>query len=334
MLGINFPEFIRFLMQVGAAVVGAASFWGMVFVWRSRRPGQDSFRKLAEVLMRLFTAAFILFVITWLLGAFIFYPSVATAHEGITLKAMPLYIAAGFRSGADLMFLFVLTALVNFWLYYYRRPLWQKYAVWLFGAQFLLVSAVLLLAVFSGQYDARQFYYSFHSWHSIFTLGTVITVDFLFLAVLTLHAHRKTLYNFFFVISAFIWAGLGVDFLSNALVFEEAFQFSTQFKFIQTVVAILIINGALLSGRISEALTVLKEADHIGRDTALGKIIGVSGAVSIVSWLTITFVDFFRFGLSYWQFLLIFLTAIIAAYYLHRPISYWLGFVFKKHAEE
>ena len=150
-------------------------------------------------------------------------------------------------------------------------------------------------------------------------------MDYLFLATFRLHSHKKSLYEFFPIISLFIWIGFSIDFLSNFLIFEEAFHINDQFLFIQTVVAVIIFNGAILSGRINEILIHFSQLiEQKLVDPALQRIIRISGSVSIVSWLAITFVDFFEFTLKYWQFLGIYMLVIVLAYTAHNILGAFL----------
>ena len=118
-----------------------------------------------------------------------------------------------------------------------------------------------------------------------------------------------------------IWAGLGVDFSSNTLVFKDAFHVDPQFLFVQTVVAILVINGALLSVRINDALIRSAErGEKEVQNRTVRRLIGVSGSVSFVSWATIYFADFFELTLSYPQMLAVYISAVVVVFLLHRTV--------------
>jgi hypothetical protein len=322
MFGVTFPELVRFFIQFGVAVGGAASLWGFVFSWKSQKSADPIFKKFSELLIWLFLGGFLFFLFNWLVGfAFIFVPQ-AAAHEGIIIYPSLDYIRSGFSANLIPVIFLIFFGITNIHLYFFYREKWDKYSLVLWGAQFLLFSAIASLGVFTGSLDRQQLFFSFHNWHSILTLGSVIVVDYLFLVTFRMHTHKKSLYSFFPIISLFIWIGLGVDFLSNLLIFEEGFRISDQFLFIQTVIAIIITNGAVLSGRINDVLinfNWLEKRELV--NPVLKRVISVSGSISIVSWLTITFVDFFEFPLRYWQFFSLYAFFILTAYLIHDIIE-------------
>lgn len=319
-LGIVIPGLVRFVTQVGFAVAGAVSLWGLVFILESRKSANSDFEKLSELLMKLFFVSLLIFLAGWFSSAFIFYPPDAAGHEGIRLMPEDAHLKAGFRINFPLVIILAIVSFFNLRLFLRNRDWWNRHSPWLWLSQLLLLSAIATFAIYTGSFDKYQLFHAFHNWHSILTLGSVVVVDFLFLATAHLHSHKKTFYDFFHLISAFIWIGLGLDFLSNFLIFEEGFKLTEQFFFTQTVIAVIIINGALLSGRITEVLQFLARAGKAGRDVTLTRLISISGAVSIVSWTTITFVDFFELTPSYWQMFGAYLALIAVAYFIHHSI--------------
>lgn len=308
--GITLPGLIRFFTQFGFAIAGAVSLWGFIFMLRSRRRGHAHFEKFCAGLVKLYIFGLVLFLVGWALGAFVFYPSAAAAHEGIRLLAPDDFIQNGFRMNLPLVILLLVASFLNLRGFFRGRKSWNRYSAWLWLLQFLVLTGISVFTIFTGSFDRYQLFHAFHNWHSILTLGTVLVVDFLVLATKSFKGN-KDLYDFFHVMSSLIWVGLGLDFLSNLLIFEEGFVLTPQFFFSQTVVAILILNGALLSGRITDALGKWFRSKMIN-------LIYFSGAVSITSWLSITFVDFFRLTLVYWQLMSIYVLAIAAAYCVHH----------------
>jgi len=128
-------------------------------------------------------------------------------------------------------------------------------------------------------------------------LGTVITIDYLYFKTNQDINLKRTVYSIFPFLSVAIWAGLGLDFLSNILIFKEAFEVNPQFIFIQTVIAIIILNGALLSDKINQRLIASVRIDNpLPLTPKEDLFMGISGSISIVSWITIAFIDLFVFG--------------------------------------
>jgi hypothetical protein len=322
MFGITWPELVRFFIQFGVAVSGAASLWGFVFFLKHRRSLDKVYQKFSELLVPLFLFGLIIFLAFWWIGAFFIFVPEIFAHEGIVLRPTLDYVRSGFAVNFPMVLVVMMVAILHAHSFFYYRDFWKKYGGALWAALFLLFSAIASLSVFTGTLGREQLFFSLHNWHSILTLGSVIVVDYLFLGTFHLHSHKKSLYTFFPIISLFIWIGLAIDFLSNVLIFSEAFRVTEQFLFIQTVVAFIIINGALLSGRINSILIHFAQLErHELVSPLIARVISVSGSVSIVSWLTITFVDFFEFAIGYWQFFGVYLLAIVVAYLLHDVLE-------------
>lgn len=295
---------IRFLMQLSIALLGASTLWGAIFYLKLKKTGKNKWGDLGyRALIVSFVALFI-FVICWSIFYVSFYTLEAFGHEGIVLPATPDIIHKGFSFGIPFVFLLFLISAVGIYMFLFRRTKFKKYARWILASQFILASIIISFSVFTGEFFTKeQIFHSFHNWHSILTLGTVIMVDVLYISTLYRLDLKKLIYPFFPVMSAAIWIGLALDFASVALIFEEAFKMNTQLLFNQTVIAIIIINGALLSGKVNNLL--IKSVSGIHKikqmefSPKIKTILGVSGSISIVSWLTITFLDFFDVPLSY-----------------------------------
>ena len=132
---------------------------------------------------------------------------------------------------------------------------------------------------------------------------------------------KRALYPIFPFWSVVIWAGLGLDFLSNLLIFKQAFIVNSQLLVDQTVIAIIILNGAMLSDKINRRLLATVQPNNPRPLSQKEEIFfGLSGSVSIISWLTIAFVDLFVFDLKYWQFLIYYLLVMAAAFAVHRAL--------------
>ena len=306
--GITFLELVRFFMQVGLALAGAAALWGLIIAWRMPRLGIRD-RVGSEVLVyflgRLFGLGFSLFLASWLLAFFsVFIPSVF-AHEGITIRNIPAaFIQDGFTVSFPVLLVATAIAAAGFLLFWERRELFLRFSKEFFLSAFLLVSVLMYLVTYTGGFGRDQMFYFFHNWHSILTLGTVLVVDSLYISTKRHEACRRVLYRVFPWMSAAIWIGLGIDFINNTLIFDQHDWALPVFLYTQIIVAIIVINGTLLSRRINEALIKLIGAD--GRVGEFGKtterIVSFSGAVSIVSWLTITFSDGFTLTVPAWAY--------------------------------
>ena len=159
-----------------------------------------------------------------------------------------------------------------------------------------------------------------HSFHSIFTLGTVLILDFLFLLSRPSDLLRQHIFPLFPTISKVIWVGLAIDFLSVSLVFQEALRLTPKFFFMQTVIAILILNGIWLGGPIARKLMHSMTEGGEAMTRRWMNIASIAGGLSVSSWGTITFMDSFEnLPFAYWQYALGYL-ALIAILFLGHVV--------------
>lgn len=314
MSGFELSGLIRFFAQAGVALAGAASLWGLVLAFKKET-------KLFELLMWPFLAGFVVFIINWLFAALVFFPANIFGHEGIVIEPTERFLIAGTETNTLFVIALALLTFVSAFLYFNRRGIFRKYAVVLFGLKFLVISAIAFFGVFTGQWDRVQVFFSLHGWHSILTLGTVITVDFLYAVSLRRSELKNAIYPFLFYMSAAIWVGLGIDFVSVFLILEKAFRIDAEFIFNQTLIGIIIINGALLSGIVNDKLIELaKKGKAI--TPALNNTFSLLGSISIVSWTGITFLDFFEFSFSYFEFLTIYVLIITLVLFGARRMNF------------
>jgi len=316
---IELSTIVRFLMQLGLALAGATSLWAVFLHYLRQKTSDESkaknLERLTSFLIPLFSSGLFLFILSRLILKEFFYATASLAHEGIVVKATIDYIKEGLEAVSVLVYLLILISAVLLYIFRFRKDLFNRYAIFLFSANFLIISLIDVFILYTNSFDKLQLFYFLHHWHSIFTLGTVICVDYFYLRTIPNVNLKRTIYPMFPFFSVVIWSGLGLDFLSNILIFKQGFIVNTQFLFIQTVIAIIIINGALLSSRIN---TRLLESVNPNNPRPLKRreelTFGLSGSVSIISWLTIAFIDLFVFDLKYWQFLTFYFAAISVAF--------------------
>ena len=324
MFGIEIPNLVRFFMQSAAAIAGATALWYLILNIKARR--SPAFEKehlyvLARLLMPLFWTSLLVFLINWWTAALIFFPSDLFAHGGVVKKSVYEYVKNGFSVNLIWVLFITVSGIAGVWISKYRKEFFQKYAVSFFLAQFVLLSLVLIFSTFTKSFDKEQIVFFLHNWHSIITLGTVVVVDILYLLTLRKDNLKRVLYPIFPLMSVFILVGLGVEFLASLLVFNKELVVTPQFLFNQTVIAILVLNGVLLAGRINRVLIHLIKPNRVlTLSKPLKKLLGMSASVSIVSWATVTFIDFFEIPFAYYQFFIIYLLFIGIAYII-KPFA-------------
>jgi hypothetical protein len=248
--------------------------------------------------------------------AVVFCAFCASAHEGISIKQSLEGVAVALQAQYWLYFITLFWGLIGaFLLILKRKTLLQQPNLSIFyGVAFFLLSMFLLFPWGANEPLKRDVSISLHNWHSILTLGTVLVIDFLF----TMLNYRfvPQLQRIFPIMTKAIWIGLGLDFLSAGLVFGEEFVASDKILFMQTLVGIVIINGALLSGPIIRTAFSYRQAKNSDKlSPRLYKIIGISGVISLIGWLSITALDGFRnITLNYWQLLGVYIVFAVVAY--------------------
>jgi len=326
----TFQEIIRFFIQVSIAVGGAASLWGFVLAYLAQRAksaeDKEGFYRAAYSVMPLFVLVFFSFLALWWFGFLVAYPQESLAHEGIVQGTLGQYIINGFQLNVFFVVALMLTGMSGIALYWRKPKNFARFAALFYLSQFVLFSLISLFFIFTKELDKQQFVFFLHNWHSILTIGTIVTVEFLYLTSMRSRAIQRVLYPFFPTISLFIWVGLGLEFAGSFLAFEGYFPQTTQFIFNQAVIAIIILNGALLSGRINDALiNLVRRGKEMALTPRLRRAAQISGAVSIVSWTTVTFLDFFDFNVSLGHFFIFYLAAIFLVFLLEpiieRPLA-------------
>lgn len=311
-------------MQSGAAIAGASALWCLIFVLKARRsstPEKEHFYALMHFLMPLFWVSLLVFLIGWWIAALMFFPPDIFAHGGVVEKPVYEYIKNGFNFNLVWVLLVTVTGFAGMRVYIRKKELFQKYAIPFFLSQFVFLSLILLFSVFTKSFGKEQIVFFLHNWHSIITLGTIVVVDFLYLLTLRRDNLKRVLYPLFPLMSAFIFMGLGIEFLSSLLIFNKELTITPQFLFNQTVIAIIVINGVFLASRINRILINLIKSDRVlTLSGSLKKMLRISASVSIVSWVTVTFIDFFNIPLVYYQFFVIYLLFIGIAY-ITKPFA-------------
>lgn len=325
MFGIEVVEVVLFFKQLGLAVVGASALWGFVLRVESRRAKdtekKEVFAVLSEKLLLPLGLGAIVAILAWLSLIF-FDAALVSAHEGIVID--PVDYGATPISRTSNIFFILLAAIsaIGFGLYKFNKEKFKKWAGKFYLAE-LATAAILIVPVWTGEFEKEQIFFIGHNMHSIITIGTVIVLDFLFFASESVDRIKRHLYPFLPNISKAIWIGLGIEFLGVSLIFSEALDLTPKFFFMQTIVGIIIINGAFLAGPMNKKLISSVSGGVVrGLSKKWVRIEGIAGVISISSWGTITFLDSIR-GLtaSYWQMAMFYAGVLIFSYALYQIIE-------------
>jgi len=301
MFDINPLEIVAFARQASGAVAGAAGLHGWLFYNRSQG-------KFAKLLTPLIIGSSLVYIAAWSIG-FLGYNQ-AHAHVGISLEPTLTDIAQSYAWQIPLMgVLLVLLAATRWGLTRAPRVIYFLY--------FIVLSLLISTYAISDSLDPQQISYIWHGWHSILTLGTVIVLDYLFF---TCRHDRALLAKFHWSFNRFtllILTGLLLDVLSTYLILDEALRLNARFFFVQTIVGILLINGIILAEPLTRKATVFL-ASKRALPKPLNAVLGLAGAISFVSWNTITFLDFVPdISLSYGSLATIYLAVIACGFMGH-----------------
>ncbi len=320
MFGIEIYEILSIGRQLGLALAGAAAFWGMIFMVKGNNSDQVISRIIyewiAERLMVVFGGAFMLAISCWL-GILALLP--ASAHEGIVLVAEKSEIISALELTFPLYVVWICITAIGILWRLFSISSFHQYAEVFYTMQFMIIFAIISFPAWMGMFGSAQYFFMGHSFHSIFTVGTVLVLDFLFLNARKSVVLQQHLVPMFPVISKVIWIGLGLDFLSVALVFDEAVRLIPKYYFMQTIVGILIINGVMLSGPITRKL--MRSLEKGGEELSARWMMwaNIAGVISAASWMTITVVDYIEgLTLSYPVMLLGYGTLIGVMYVGHE----------------
>lgn len=320
---MNLLDIGKFFLQFFLILSSASALWCFVFSFKSKR-SRDSIKKqawseLSSRLSNVLFASSIIFAACWWLFFLLIYPTSSLAHEGVTNAATlsEIFLQNGFSANMPFVALLTFFSLMMVFLRFKKPQRFKKYSEVFFATQFILLSIILSFSIFNGNFDLKQLTLSLHSWHSILTLGTVVVVDILYLISLKKDYLKRVLYPFLPVMSFVIWTGLGLDFLSSMLGSDYMQLPNTQqFLFNQILIVIVIINGTFLSVRVNDMfINLIKPQKVLALSRPVNKLIGVLGSVSIVTWLSVTFLDFITTDLSIIYLFLIYSALIAVAYF-------------------
>lgn len=326
MLDIAPVELGLFFKQLGLSVAGASALWGLWMSFVSKRSFDKEkskvFAELSKSLLLPLGIGVLVAMLGWTYLLFL-EPISIFAHEGVVIESADHNNVD--ISGITAVFfgLLALVSVAGFRIYRSDKEKFKKNIRKFYGAQLVIASVLVSFPVWRGSFDAQQIFLIGHNFHSILTIGTVIVLDFIFFASESLERIKKHLYPFLPNVSKVIWVGLGIEFTSVFLIFGEALALTPKFFFAQTIIAILIINGAFLAGPMSKKLIASVSGSKV-KNLSKGwvRAEGVAGVISISSWGTVTFIDFLKdVTAPYWQLAVFYIGLLIVVYGIYMLIE-------------
>jgi len=314
MFGIEFSEIVLFGRVLGGALAGAAALWGLVFSalkHKHRQGNKDRcivYEWISERLLLPFFVGVLISIVAWLASVLVVPVG---AHEGVALVSSLAQQANALAFYSPLFFIWIGVAVIGLFTLGIKPTIFHRHISKFYALNFALAFLLLALSTWTGGFNREQWFFILHSTHSIFTLGTVLILDYLFLVSKSSDILKQHIYPLFPIISKVIWVGLGVDFLGVLLVYSQALETVPKFFFAQTLIGILIINGVLLAGPITRRLIAsIKEG---GKLKQRWQLIGdVAGTISITSWFAVTLIDAFKnLTIGYGTLMLLYISLIV-----------------------
>lgn len=320
MFGIEISEVFLFLKQLGFALAGASALWGAILSRKDFHCGEKGcliYDWLSLRLLGLLAAGTAISAIAFLALLKIFP---VYAHEGIAVFPTAGETISGLLFTGPILLIGIFLTLAGLFVKKINPSKFAEYLTSFFVIQFIIFFVLASVPAVTQDFDSRQVFFIGHGFHSIFTLGSVIVLDFLFLTSKRSSHLVQHVVPLFPTISKIIWVGFGFDLLSATFILPLA-EITSKVVFMQTVVGILLINGVLLSGPI--ARRIMKAVGTGGDLSAKWEKFGdLAGTISITSWATITAVDSFQhLSLSYGVLLGSYAAVMILLYFGHRFIS-------------
>jgi len=326
MFDIQAVEILLFFKQLGLAVVGASAFWGLILLRGAKRATGAEQKEvclhLSQKILVPLGVSTIIAIIAWV-AIFFVSPADSIAHEGIVLDQSGYENAQGYGFVSILFSLLAVVSAVGFGWYKKNRDKFSARAKKFYTVELTLAAMLLSVPVWTGSLGGEQIFFLGHSLHSIFTIGTVLVLDFIFFSSESSPKIKRQLYPLLPTVSKVIWIGLGVEFSSVLFILDEALMLTPKFFFMQTVIVILIINGAFLAGPINskliDSVSGEKNKELSGR---WAKAAGVAGVISISSWGTITFLDFIKtVTAEYWELAVVYVCLILFVYITYQVVE-------------
>jgi len=316
--GIELSEVFLLAKQLGFALAGAAALWGFVFSVRDFKCGERDCLIYDWLSSKLY---FLLFL-GGLFGV-IFHQVVqsvlpALAHEGVVLYPRISDFHRALQITEPVVWLVAILLLLSLIINRLKNKLFYKFLSPFYLVSFILFFFLTAFPAWIGEFSRLQFFFNGHGFHSIFTLGTVLVLDYLFIISRNSFHLKQHIYPMFSTISKVIWAGLAVDFLSALLIIEN-FVVNPKFLFAQTVIGIIIINGVFLSGPVARRLFASARNGESRMEGGWQILANLAGVISVSSWLSITVVDFFEnLTLSYGALFGLYVSLIVIIFIGHQ----------------
>ncbi len=276
--------------QLFLALCGAACLWGLFFSVNAENAQDEGkkniFDRIASKLFIPFSFGFVGAASLWLLRVFS-HSSFASHRFAKIFSDLSVISQYSQRSIPMLWAVFIIVSLLAIGCFVFWKKQFPFFIRAFYLLNFIIVFILISFPTGLAGFDNGHLFFITHGFPLIFTIGTVTIVDFLFYFTRGSLRAKRLIFPYFPTLNKFIWIGLGIHFFTDWVVAGQIV-LSSQFYFIQVVTAIIIINGMLFTGPLTETLiSGVSERRVKPLDRKWGIISSISGVISFSSWTTL-----------------------------------------------
>ncbi len=314
----EFTALVVFFEQLGLALCGAACLWGIFFSVNAEGTKEEGkkkiFNDITEKLFIPFTLGFFIATLVWILRIFS-RSGFAARHAFRMFSNLSLVSQYALRTVPMLWLVFIGLSLIFIFLAIFAKKKFPYFVRAFYLVNFILVFILISFPTGLLNFDNDHFFFIKNGFPLIFTIGTVMIVDFLFFFTRSSLRAKRVIFPYFTTLNKFVWIGLGIHFLTD-WVSGAQIVFSPLFYFVQIVTAIIIINGMIFTGPLTEVLiSGVSERRVKPLERKWGIISGFSGVVSFSSWTSLTLVTLIpEIPLSLSALLVVYVVKIVFVY--------------------
>ncbi len=315
------------MQQIGLALAGAAALWGIFFYLNAGNAKEEGKKKACTMIAeKLFIPLSFGFVIA-LLGAFLKFYAIAYYSFFLRFGADKEFLSTPSAYGNYLVLFWIALTLVwlaTFILSRKRKEEQTKRLNLFYVLTFIVVFILISFPTGIQGFDLDRLFFIKHGFPLIFTIGTVIVIDFIFFFTRASLRAKRQIYPFLTTLNKIIWLGLGIHLFVDWGSFRDI-TLNSQFMVTQAIAAIIIINGALFTGPLMEKLIDgVSERQVKPLDQKWVHISNISSVIAFSSWTSLIYISFFRdFNLSFSTLFLTYAIKTLAVYGIYLLLE-WL----------
>lgn len=288
----EFVAGILFLEQMGLALAGAAAFWGFYLASNAEKieggSEQEALRFCRKLSIPFFVGA-LLASLSWIVRIASGVPFFARARFFI-----PVHDTIPVAQGVGILWIIFFLFVIGYAIFSWQKrhaPVRVKLLPLLHLVSFIFCFLLLSFPTTFSQTIIDKLFFIKKGFPFIFTVGTVILIDFIFFFSRKTLAQKRIAYPILSLMNKLVFLGLGLS-----LFFEWAFlteaTLTHRFYFIQTINAIIILNAALFVGPVTQRLVAGLKKGESGLSSGWETLFGISNILAFSAWTSISYLAF------------------------------------------